>query len=274
MVTTNHGVRAKKAPTLRAYEWIFTHVVMRAFDRVICVCSSDCELLVARGVPRDKVLVHLNGVDRPRVDHAQRARESVRIRREWGLEERGIGAHAICLGLVGRLAPEKRHSYIMRALRELLHERTDLDVHLVVFGLGAMADELAAESRELGLTGHVHWMGYRGTVGAETAGFDLLVSLSFAEGLPINIVEAGWAATSVFATAVDGNLDLMPSSEYGTLVPVEASVSEVARRLASTLSDRERLAETGVNLQRRIMERFSGGAWLERLRWIYKTGVS
>jgi glycosyltransferase involved in cell wall biosynthesis len=270
LVTTNHGVRAKKAPTLRFYEWIYTHLIMRRFDRVLSVCSSDRKLLIDRGVPAAKVAVHLNGVDRPKISPELRAKESARIRAEWNLASLGIGPRSICLGLVGRLAPEKRHSYIMQAMKELRAAHSEIDAHLIIFGIGAMGDALKAESEALGLSDCVHWMGYRGTVGSEMAGFDVLVSLSSAEGLPVNLVEAGWAATPVFATAVDGNLDLVPSPEYGTLVSADASVREAAQKLAHTLSDPTALQKTGINLQRRIEELFSGVVWVERLKEFYR----
>ncbi len=271
LVTTNHGVRAKKAPMLRLYEWIYTHWSMRAFDRVVCVCSSDRELLIRRGVPASKLRVHLNGVDRPKVEASRRAQESKRIRREWGLAERGIKPGAICLGVVGRLAPEKRHAYILRSFSELRRLRPELDVHLVIFGIGALGDTLKTQTEELGLGDRVHWMGYRGTIGEENAGFDLLVSLSFAEGLPINIVEAGWAATPVLLTSVDGNLDLVPSPEYGLCVEVSARELEIAELLARELLNPLRLSQIGEGLQRRIEQEFSGKKWIENLRRLYAT---
>jgi glycosyltransferase involved in cell wall biosynthesis len=268
-VTTNHGVRAKKAFMLRFYEWLFTHVIMRSFDRVLAVCTSDRGLLEKQSVPASKLVVHLNGVDRPRVDPSARAAESARIRKQWKLEERGIAPDALVLGLVGRLAPEKRHAYILRSLKRLLERHPELDVHLLVFGIGALAESLHAETRALDLEKRVHWMGYRGTVGAENAGFDLLVSLSFAEGLPINVIEAGWAATPVFATAIDGNLDLVPSPEYGALIPVEASESQVAEHLSVVLKNRRRLDEMGRRFQERVVAHFSGRAWRDKLLEIY-----
>ena len=269
IVTTDHGVRAKKAWKLWLYEWIYARFVMPRFDRVLTVCRSDRELLINRGVPAEKVHVHVNGVDRPKVPAERRSEESVRIRTAWELGSRGVDGKAICLGLVGRLAPEKRHSFVLHVMRELVSRRPDLDIHLVVFGIGQLAEVLASETRELGLEKRVHWMGYRNTVGAETAGFDLLLSLSFAEGLPINIVEAGWAGTPVFATAVDGILDLVPSAEYGTLVDPGASETEVAEKLAQTLSDPAALKRSGVRLQQRVEEFFSGKIWIQRLLEVY-----
>jgi glycosyltransferase involved in cell wall biosynthesis len=266
LITTNHGVRAKKALTLKFYEWIFTHLIMRKFDRVLCVCSSDREIIIRRGVPSRKVFVHLNGVDRPKIAPGLRYETSQKIRKSWGLDGRGIPAGALCLGVVGRLAPEKRHSFILATFKKL---SAKIDAHLLIFGTGPLDSVLAAESTQLGLEGKVHWMGYRNGVGAEIAGLDVLVSLSSAEGLPINLIEAGWAGTSVFATAVDGNLDLIPSPEYGTLVQLEEQDEVVAEKLYRMVSDQTALQATGVNLQNRIDEQFSGKVWMNRLKELY-----
>jgi glycosyltransferase involved in cell wall biosynthesis len=264
LVTTNHGVRAKKALKLRAFEWIFTHLVMPKFDRVFSVCSSDRELLIERGVPAQKVFVHLNGVDRPKVDLESRTTRSQEVRADWGLPEKGVPPDAICIGVVGRLAPEKRHAFILRAFQYL-----SLNAHLVVFGTGPLDQDLRALCTMLGLDGRVHWMGYRAQVGSENAGFDLLLSLSSAEGLPINLIEAGWAGTCVFATQVDGNLDLIPSSDFGVLVPLSESDKQVSEKLADLVADPAKLARKGARLQSRIEECFSEKVWISRLIELY-----
>jgi glycosyltransferase involved in cell wall biosynthesis len=266
LITTNHGVRAKKAPTLRFYEWIFTHLIMKKFDRVLCVCTSDRDLLIKRGVSADKVFTHLNGVDRP---ETQREKDSPRIRESWRLAELGIPGDAICLGIVGRLAPEKRHSFILKVLRKLIDLKPEKETHLIVFGTGALAEPLHDETRALHLEKNVHWMGYRAEIGAENAGFDILISLSSAEGLPINIIEAGWAGTSVLATSVDGNLDLIPSHDYGNLVSLDKTETEVAEILYKMISNPELLRNTGKLLQKRVKSHFSGKIWLERLKELY-----
>jgi glycosyltransferase involved in cell wall biosynthesis len=270
LVTTNHGVRAKKAPRLRLYEWIFTHLVMPKFDRVLCVCSSDKELLLKRGVPKEKIHVHLNGVDRQTEDLSQRTERSAEIRNLWGLKERGVSSDAICLGIVGRLSPEKRHSFVLHTMRKLQQRAPKNNIHLIVFGTGALSDKLVSEANALEISSSVQWMGYRATVGSEMRGFDLLLSVSSAEGLPINIIEAGWAGVSVLATAVDGNLDLIPSPEFGTLVNLGTSETELAEKLEQILSSEKIRRETGANLQKRVIDGFSGKVWLERLKELYR----
>ena len=266
--TTNHGIRAKRQWKLRLYEWLFTHRVMPRFDQVFCVCSSDRELLLARGVPAEKVRVHLNGIDRPKV--LNRAEESRKIRESWGLRGLGVADSAICFGVVGRLAPEKRHDYILRSFKRALELDSGLDAHLVIFGRGALEEELKRETASLGIGNRVHWMGYRGTAGAEMAGFDALLSLSIAEGLPINVIEAGWAATPVLATAIDGNLDLMPGAEFGALVKVDDPEEKIAQELVRLARDQGLRERLGLKLQSRVESSFSGTHWLEQLKEFYR----
>jgi glycosyltransferase involved in cell wall biosynthesis len=112
-------------------------------------------------------------------------------------------------------------------------------------------------------------MGYRGTVGAEMAGFDILVSLSRYEGLPINVIEAGWAGTPVLATAIDGNLYLMPSPDFGMLFSVHAVIAKVAAGLGSWLDDATKRRTVGLALQNRVENQFSRAVRLQHLRELY-----
>ena len=265
LFATNHGVRSKRRPLPQFYEWLFTHVIMRRFDRVLTVCSSDRKILIRRGVPPEKLAVHLNGIDQPKIPLAIQPDRAREIRTQWGLPARGIPPESTVLGVVGRLSPEKRHGYILEVLVCLKNP----EIHLVVFGRGPLEAALKQATAAHGLEGQVHWMGYRGTVGAEMAGFDVLLSLSRYEGLPINVIEAGWAGTPVLATAVDGNLDLMPTPDFGLLFPVHAPVARVAEGLRGWLENPTRRKAAGLALQGRVESQFSRAIWLRRLRELY-----
>jgi glycosyltransferase involved in cell wall biosynthesis len=105
------------------------------------------------------------------------------------------------------------------------------------------------------------------------AGFDVLLSLSDAEGLPLNLIEAGWAATPVFATRVGGVADLVDGLSSrpaaGALVDAGDSAEGMADRLAGLLGDAPRRTALGAELQARVRDRFSRRAWLTRLEELY-----
>jgi len=266
LFSTHHGVRGRSGWKPKFYEGFYTRIVLRRFDRVLSVCTTDRALLIARGLNGKKVSVHLNGVDRPKITAAERGKVAARLRVEWGLSTLGVSESTTLLGVVGRLAPEKRIDRILRTVARLAPAS---DWALVVFGRGPEEARLKIIAAELGLGKRVHWMGYRNDVGSELAGLDILLSFSDAEGLPINLVEAGWALTPVMATAVDGNLDLIPTADEGILFPVRDNESAIAERLARLIADKTAQRQIGERFQDRVERQFSGKCWLKTLRAFY-----
>jgi glycosyltransferase involved in cell wall biosynthesis len=270
LLSTHHGVRGRSGFKIKAYEWFYTRFLLPSFDRVLAVCTSDRELLAGRGLKPERVLTHLNGVDRMTVSPEQRQAESTRLRKAWKLVEHGVDEKALLIGFVGRLSPEKRLNRILNICAHLDRKYPTLPPwHLVAFGTGALDQELKAMTRSLNLEKRVAWLGYRSGLGDELAGFDIVISMSDAEGLPINLVEAGWGGTPVFATRVDGNLDLMPTDDLGVLVEVADSDERIADRLAELMQNASQREKMGRAFQKRVAENFSGQRWIDDLKKIY-----
>lgn len=271
LVSTHHGVRGRSGVIPRLYESLYTHFILPRFHRVLAVCRDDGELLVERGLRPERVVVHQNGVTREKVLPTSRREIAEAVRERWRTSHPEIGAVAnqLVMGVVARLEPEKRHDLILKVLT-LLKEMPGVPKFvLLCFGQGSLDGQLKRRCVELGLAGDVHWLGYRSSIGQEMAGLDLLLSFSRAEGLPINLIEAGWAATPVFASAVDGVKDLVPRSELGTLFQADDTAMEIAERLATVLKDRDALQAAGERFQSWIEGNFSQTIWLANLEKIY-----
>ena len=114
-------------------------------------------------------------------------------------------------------------------------------------------------------------MGYRKAVGDELAGLDLLLSFSKAEGLPINLIEAGWAGTPVMCTPVGGVTELIPDETFGIQVLPEEPAAVSARRIQRLLSKegQAQLQALGRRFQERVTEEFTQEKWIQRLVEIY-----
>ncbi|MCB0332528.1 MAG: glycosyltransferase family 4 protein [Bdellovibrionales bacterium] len=266
ILSTHHGVRGRSGIRAKAYESYYTHFVLPKFDRVLTVCMSDRSLLCERGLSSNKVLAHPNGVDRAKVLLEQRDRVSHDIRERWNLPH--ITPSTTCLGVVGRLAPEKSLPRILK-VASFLREKAVPHWHLLFVGDGPEREMLEKLARQYHLSDRVSFIGYRAEIKNEFAGFDLLLSFSRAEGMPINLIEAGWAATPVFATAVDGNEELIPSERFGSLFDLRTPDDVVAERLAKVLLDHELRKKQGKNFQRRVEQSFSGERWLADLQRHY-----
>ena len=270
IVSTHHGVRGLPDMKTRLYEILYRRLFLRSYDRVLCVSTEDYETVRRSGIAAGKLRIHLNGIDGRRIDSSRRSEESAKIRASW-LPQETSREKLFLFGVAGRLSVEKDHDRLLRVLAHVEKSRCSTDWRCLVFGLGDLERTLRETARRSGLEHRIVWMGYRDDVGRELAGLDLLLSFSKAEGLPINLIEAGWAGTPVMSTLVGGVNDLIPDQSYGTGVPPSEAVEESARRIMELMSAacRATLDAQGRRLQERVSAEFSRARWTARLREIY-----
>ena len=270
IVSTHHGASYRKGK-IRLYEEFYVRFILPHFDRVLCVCELDRKSIVRRGLAEEKVFIHLNGTDRPRVEANERLKTAHHIRKQWKEKMPTLPEpdQAIFLGAVARLSSEKRHDRMLHVLHSLSSNSNLLRPVLLCFGTGAEEARLKNLAKTLGVEKNVFWMGYSKTISQEMAGFDLILSLSDGEGIPISLLEAGWAGTPVVATSVGGIPDLISSDSVGVLVQKEMSNSEIAQAIEKTLLNRAGMSEIGSAFQSRVTLRFSEKAWLTRLNEVY-----
>lgn len=264
LFSTHHGIHGRPDGKTRFYERFYTKVVLPGYDRVLAVSLADGEELGETLGPR--VRVHHNGVDGRCVAPEDRPRTQAAIRAEWPALPEG----AAILGVVARLSPEKGHRRVLDVCAALRQRHPALRWHLVCFGVGPLAGALAGHTAALHLEDHVTWAGPRPRVGDELAGLDVLLSMSLAEGLPLNVIEAGWAATPVVATAVGGTPDLLGDPPAGVLVPPWEANDGIADRIAALVRDPSLASALGRALQARVASRFSGTVWRARLLELYR----
>ena len=270
MVSTHHGVRGLPDMKTRLYDLFYRRYVLKYFDRILCVSTEDYETLGRSGIGEDRRRLHLNGIDGVRIDASRRVQVAQKIRRRW-LPNHLHPDTLFLFGAVGRLSAEKDQTRLLKVLFHLNSQPSDRDWRCLIFGNGSMDKYLQDLAHRLELSGRVHWMGYRKNVGDELAGLDVVLSFSKAEGLPINLLEAGWAGTPVIATPVGGVIDLIPDERYGTWVPLDEPADATALRLRACLSEegRSKLQLQARCFQERMTIEFTQAKWVNRLEDIY-----
>jgi len=156
---------------------------------------------------------------------------------------------------IGRFVEQKGQMILIHALADAVRDVADL--HLTLVGDGEMRAELEAEISRLGLQAHVTLTGWLSEEGvrAELAAAHALVMPSFAEGLPMVVMEAMASGRPVLATYVAGTPELVVPEETGWLVPAGdvAGLANALIRLAAT--PRDRLARIGKQARERVLER-------------------
>ena len=164
------------------------------------------------------------------------------IRPELYAPSRGDGGHVV---FVGRLDPVKGVPLLLDAFAEVKARHPQ--ARLTIAGDGHIRERLEARARSLGL--QVNFPGYldEGQVADLLATADMLVLPSFAEGLPVVLMEALAAQIPVIATQVGGVPELVQHGVSGLIVPPGdvVGLAEAIDRLLSDPALRARMGEVG-----------------------------
>jgi colanic acid/amylovoran biosynthesis glycosyltransferase len=176
----------------------------------------------------------------------------------------GPGKEIVC---VARLEERKGHQVLLRAVRAL-HRRGET-VSLTLIGDGSLRSQLQEQARQLGLADSVRFAGWAS--GAQTLDAmrtaSLVVLPSFAEGLPIVLMEAMAIGKPVVATRIAGIPELVEDGRTGwTVRPGDSEAladaistvlslpSEVLNRIAAEAQSKVRVAHTSSGTMRQLLE--------------------
>ncbi|MGR3465781.1 glycosyltransferase [Limimaricola sp.] len=172
---------------------------------------------------------------------------------------------------VGRLSAVKGVPVLLRALAKARETRPYLTLDLVGDGQDRAALERLV--RDLGLGDGVRFHGYRGQseVAALLRDTGLLVLPSFAEGVPVVLMEAMAAARPVIATRVGGVSELVEHGRSGLLVPPGAEVP-LAEAIAALAGDQARRAAMGEAGRAAVMAGFDARLEAARLAALLRDG--
>jgi colanic acid/amylovoran biosynthesis glycosyltransferase len=226
---------------------------VRSADAVACIsdyCRDELGALVGAGETDHLGLVRM-GVDVTRFAPAAERRAA-----------RAPGP--LRLLFVGRLVPEKGPSDLLAAVARLRAAGRDLDV--VVVGNGPLREQLAAEVAAQGLQDVVRLLGPVGQddLPAWYEWADVFCLPSYAEGVPVVLMEAMATQLPVVTTRIAGIPELVRDGDTGLLVEPGRPelVAAAVERLAAAPAER---AELGRRARRRIVEEFQPAENAERL---------
>ena len=156
---------------------------------------------------------------------------------------------------VGRLCEQKGQLLLIEAAREVV--RRGVPLELVLAGDGEMRGEIERLVAAHGLGGHVRITGWLSSaqVRDEILAARALVLPSFAEGLPVVIMEAMALRRPVISTFVAGIPELVRAGESGWLFPA-GDVRELAdAMLACLAASPAELARMAQAAHARVLER-------------------
>lgn len=156
---------------------------------------------------------------------------------------------------VGRLCEQKGQLLLLQALREV-RER-GVVCELVLAGDGEMRPEVERFIQENGLQQAVRITGWISSaqVRDELQAARAMVLPSFAEGLPVVIMEALALARPVLTTAIAGIPELVRHGEHGWLVPAGDNDALVAAMCEALATPVQQLSAMGLAGRERVLAR-------------------
>lgn len=187
------------------------------------------------------------------------------------LDDGGTGKTFVC---VGRLCEQKGQLLLLQAFAELVAEEPD--ARLILAGDGEMRPQVEAAIARLGLAGAVEITGWLSNdeVRSLVLASDALVLASFAEGLPVVIMEALALGRPVISTYIAGIPELIRDGREGLLVAAGDVTALRDRMLAFLrLTPQERLAMRQRG-KARVAERHDAAAEAARLAGHFAEAVA
>lgn len=228
------------------------------------VANSEAvrQQLIKEGVRAEKINVICNGMDTERVKpRPDLSREQMLA--SFGLPQDG---DLRFVTLVANLHhPVKDHSTFLRAAGcvRAPHAR------FVMAGEGELIAPMRELARQLGLEQSAYFIGRCERIAELLAVSDVCVLSSRAEGFSNSILEYMAACRPVVATDVGGAREAVADGETGFIVP-PGDASAMAQKISLLLERPELARSMGELGRKRIEERFSCQAQLERQERLYE----
>ena len=259
-VGTAHRADVLDIPAQGAKSRMRVAEAIQDLDAVVTVSRAIGDAADAIARPKRPITVVPNGADAA----VFMPRDAGEARRRLAVPEGGP-----VISYVGKLVPRKGVDTLIEAMG-LLARREGGAPHLVMAGIGPMRDGLEHRARELGVEGHLTWLGKvpHDEVGWVMSTGDVFVLPSLSEGLPTVVCEAMACGLAVVATAVDGTPEIVDDPATGLLVqPHDAD--GLAGALARVLDDPVLRSQMGAEALRRSEADYTWAANARRMEDVY-----
>lgn len=205
-----HGFHFYKGASKKA--WMLFYPIEKHFapkcDTLITITKEDYALASEKFKTN---VVHMHGVgvsqERYHVVDADTWQE-MRVKE-------GLASDDFVILCTGELNKNKNQKTLLQAAAQLKDKIPNLKILLA--GNGPLQAELEKQVEESGLKGIVCFLGYRTDLEKVVPVTDLIVSCSYREGLPLNIIEAMLCKKPIVASVNRGHKELIKDGENGYL---------------------------------------------------------
>ena len=230
-------------------------------DKVFAISEAvESHLVRDLKVCSQKVCLVKSGIDVDWFSHKEKSSVNI-LRQEYHLENKKI------IGLVGRLSDVKGQDILIRAMKEIIKERKD--VQLLLVGEGKMEKAFKDLAQDLGLEECVTFIPEVNRTRDFLHLFDIAVMPSRQEGLGLAILEAQASSCPVIATRVGGIPNIVEHYQTGMMFEKE-DVFGLAKEILNVLENdmlREKICKEAF---RQVQTMYGLELMLEKIMDVYQ----
>lgn len=257
-------------------DWFYHNAVVAQTERWLCKQSRQV-IVISQALAnfyQSNSLIHdetkLNrihyGLDLKEFDHKLLKTQKKEIYQPLGIPE---GAQIVLT--VGRLEVQKGQHYLINAFPKI-HAYSP-NIHLIIVGQGSLHFQLENHIKKLGLSSHIHLLGWRPDVQSLMAASDIFVLPSLWEGFGLVLLEAMAAQCPVIASNISAIPEIVVHGKTGILVPPRDS-DALAQAILDLLQNSEQRLSMGREGRLRVMTDFTVERMVDRTITVYKRCLS
>ncbi|AEH44588.1 glycosyl transferase group 1 [Thermodesulfatator indicus DSM 15286] len=240
---------------------IFNRLVLQPLASEIVAVSEEVKerLVKYEGLSRKRIRVIYNGIIPPETIPAG---EKEKIRARLGFSRKDF-----IVATVGRFDPIKNLPMLLKAIAMARTKASQIKGLLI--GDGPEMEKLKALTKELGLSEHIIFTGFRQDAVKLVQVADVFALSSFSEGTSLALLEAMAVGLPAVVTAVGGNPEIVKDGQTGLLVPSDDEVKMAAALslLAEEPNLKVKMAEAA---QKHFFEHFTFAKMVKEFEKLYE----
>jgi glycosyltransferase involved in cell wall biosynthesis len=169
-----------------------------------------------------------------------------------------LPAQGSIIAAIGTFIPDKGHSFLINAMRNVWQQYPN--THLVLVGSGSEISNLHALARKSNQPDHIHFLSPLEDERYLLALVDLYIHPSIQEGMSFHLLNAMALERPVIASAIPNIQEVIEANASGLLVrPADADA--LASAIMRTFNDHELRITMGINARTRVSQRFQASQW-------------
>ncbi|WP_208586916.1 glycosyltransferase family 1 protein [Gracilibacillus suaedae] len=197
-VAHSHSTKSNVTGTIRMLKEIASYLIPLYATHFFASSPEAAEWLFKRRANQAEIMFKAIDLERFCYSHSLR---------EQGRQELGIIDKEFIIGHIGRFTPQKNYHYLIELF--VGFRRRIPQSKLILVGDGPLRAEIEAKVKQYRIQDHVIFLGAKQDLGKWLQVFDLFISPSLHEGLPLTLVEAQGAGLPILASdSISKEVDL------------------------------------------------------------------